>query len=74
MACHGVDGVALQPGTPHLGGQDRDYLRSALAKYRTGDRRHPSMNAIAGTLREEDVQALADWYAAQPCRCALGES
>jgi cytochrome c553 len=62
-ACHADDGRAGPAGTPRLAGQDRDYLVAALTAYREGDRTHAAMAAIAGTLSESDIDALADWYA-----------
>lgn len=65
-ACHGVDGTSRTPGTPHLGGQDRQYLQSALSDYRSGKRQHVPMTSLANTLQPRDIQALSAWYAAQP--------
>ena len=65
-ACHGDDGVARAPGTPHLGGQDRQYLERALSDYRSGKRQHVPMTSLANALQPADVRALAAWYAAQP--------
>lgn len=62
-SCHGEDGRSRIPGTPHLAGQDETYLRLALNAYRSGARRAPTMNAVAGTLQPRDVAALARWYA-----------
>ena len=66
VACHGEDGVSRVAGTPHLGGQDRQYLERALSDYRSGKRQHVPMTSLANTLQPADVQALAAWYAAQP--------
>jgi cytochrome c553 len=66
VACHGEDGVGRTPGTPHLGGQDREYLAAALAAYRSGKRQHVPMTSLANTLQPAEIQALAAWYAAQP--------
>jgi cytochrome c553 len=65
-ACHGVDGVSRAPGTPHLAGQDRQYLVRALSDYRSGKRQHVPMTSLANTLQPKDIEALAAWYAAQP--------
>lgn len=66
VACHGEDGVSRVPGTPHLGGQDRQYLERALSDYRSGQRRHVPMTSLANSLQPADVQALSAWYAVQP--------
>ena len=66
VACHGEDGTSRVAGTPHLGGQDRQYLERALSDYRSGQRRHEPMTSLANSLQPGDIQALAAWYAAQP--------
>ena len=66
VACHGENGTARQPGTPHLGGQDEAYLALALRAYRDGSRRAAAMNAISNALQPDDIEALARWYASQP--------
>lgn len=65
-SCHGVDGIALSPGNPHLAGQDEAYLRLSLQKYKSGERRHPPMQAVVGALQDADLDALSRWYASQP--------
>jgi cytochrome c553 len=68
-ACHGEDGHARIPGAPNLAGQPPGYLLQALRAYRSGQRKVPVMRAAAGPLTEKDMQALANWYAAQsPCK------
>lgn len=64
-SCHGEDGRARMPLTPHLAAQKADYLVVALRAYRDGGRDHAAMHAIAGALRDADIDALATWYAAQ---------
>lgn len=65
-SCHGVNGIASLPGYPHLAGQDRTYLRVALLQYKSGARIHAPMQAVVGVLGEDDLDALALWYAQQP--------
>ena len=66
VACHGEDGFGRAPGTPHLAGQDRQYLARALADYREGKRQHVPMSSLANSLQPVDIEALADWYASRP--------
>ncbi len=66
VACHGEDGVSRVAGTPHLAGQDGQYLRRALEDYRSGARRHVPMSSLANSLQPADIEALAAWYASQP--------
>ena len=67
-ACHGADGQARIPGAPNLAGQPYQYLLEALHEYHSGQRKVPVMQAAAGPLSEQAMQALAHWFAAQsPC-------
>lgn len=65
--CHGIEGwrTAFPEvyRVPKLGGQHEAYLVSALKQYRSGDRSHPSMRAIAGSLSDADIANLAAYYA-----------
>lgn len=65
--CHGIAGwKTAYPVTyhvPKLGGQHEDYIVAALKAYKSGERSHPSMKAIAASLSEEDMQNLAAYYA-----------
>lgn len=65
-ACHGESGRAPIKGTPHLAGQDLDYLKSALAAYRSGTRDVAVMRAAVGALSQAELDQLAAWYAQQP--------
>ncbi|MFY8136257.1 MAG: c-type cytochrome, partial [Aquimonas sp.] len=38
----------------------------SLEKYKSGERRHPPMQAVVGALQPDDLDALARWYASQP--------
>lgn len=64
--CHGIDGIAPSTGNPHLAGQDEAYLRLTLRKYKSGERRHPPMQAVVGALSEAELDELARWYASMP--------
>lgn len=64
-ACHGESGRSPLKGTPHLAGQDLDYLKTALAAYRSGARDVAVMRAAVGALSQPDLDELAAWYAAQ---------
>ena len=64
-SCHGERGRAIMKGTPHLAGQDLDYLKTALAAYRSGARDVAVMRAAVGALSVAELDALAAWYAAQ---------
>ena len=73
--CHGEDGHARIPGAPNLAGQPYQYLLQALHEYRNGERNVPVMRAAAGPLSENEMQALARWFSAQPpCKPGQAES
>lgn len=65
--CHGIEGYrSVYPDTyrvPKLGGQHADYIVAALKEYKSGDRKHATMRAIAGSLTEQDMADLAAYYA-----------
>ena len=67
--CHGPGGIGFGNVNPYLAGLDRRYLETALGEWRSGSRKtDPSrqMNQIAKNLSDEDIKALAAYYASQP--------
>lgn len=65
IACHGEQGAAVMPRPPTLAGQHEDYLRHALRQYRDGSRSGNVMTAFAAALTDDDIAALARFYARQ---------
>ncbi|HSJ80661.1 MAG TPA: cytochrome c [Thiobacillus sp.] len=65
--CHGIPGWRTAYPTvysvPKLGGQHAEYMVTALKAYKSGERGHPSMVGIAGSLTEQDMEDLAAYYA-----------
>ncbi|MEQ1882648.1 MAG: cytochrome c [Burkholderiales bacterium] len=66
--CHGIAGFrTVYPETyhvPKIRGQNAGYIVNALKAYKSGDRSHPSMTAIAASLTEQDMADLAAYYSA----------
>lgn len=66
IGCHGI--VDFKTGfpdvhrVPMLFGQNAKYIAAALTEYKLGDRKHPSMRAIAGTLTEQDMADLGAYF------------
>ncbi len=64
--CHGIPGYkTAYPVTyhvPKLGGQSAAYLANALKAYRAGQRQHPSMRGVAGSLTDKDIADIAAYY------------
>ena len=48
---------------PMIAGQSPKYLIAALTAYQKGERKHPTMRAIAATLTEQDMADIAAYYA-----------
>ena len=49
---------------PMIHGQHQAYIVKALQSYRSGERSHPSMRAIASSLSDQDMIHLAAYYGA----------
>ena len=66
IGCHGIVGYkASFPEiyqVPKISGQNAKYIEAALHAYKKGDRRHPTMRAIADSLSEQDIADLAAYY------------
>ncbi|HSS69393.1 MAG TPA: cytochrome c [Casimicrobiaceae bacterium] len=64
--CHGIAGWrTAYPevyGVPKIGGQHPAYIVKALQEYKSGERSHPSMKAIAASLSDKDMADLAAYY------------
>ena len=69
IGCHGIpDYKATFPEiyrVPMIAGQGPKYIVSALTGYKKGDRKHPSMRAIAASLSDQDMADLAAFYSTQ---------
>ena len=69
VGCHAIPGYkASFPEVyqvPKLGGQNAKYIESALKAYQKGDRKHPTMRGIAGSLSDQDIADLAAYYSQQ---------
>lgn len=67
VGCHGIPNYKTAfPKTyrvPRIAGQRSGYIISALKAYRAGERGHPSMQAVAGSMTDDDIADLAAYYA-----------
>ena len=66
--CHGPQGLAMAPNTPHLAGQPQPYLVEQLRNYRSGRRHHEVMSVIAKPLSDREIDDLSQWYASLQIR------
>ena len=72
--CHGIPGYKTAfpsvYNVPKLGGQHPGYIAKALQAYKSGERSHPTMRAIAAGLTDKDMADLGAYYAAGDTRTA----
>jgi len=66
IGCHSLPGYQSSFPTvykvPKIAGQNAKYIVAALNGYKSGDRKHPSMRAIAGSLSDQDMADVAAYY------------
>ena len=65
VACHGADGNAPVAMYPKLAGQHESYLFKQLQEFKSGTRDNAIMAPMVAALSEEDMKALAAFYASQ---------
>jgi cytochrome c553 len=68
IGCHGLpryqSSFPQVYKVPKIAGQNAKYIVAALNGYRSGDRRHPSMRGVAGSLSDQDIADVAAYYEA----------
>jgi cytochrome c553 len=66
IGCHGIKGYQASfpevHKVPMISGQGAKYITAALTAYKKGDRKHPTMRAIATSLTDQDMADLAAFY------------
>jgi len=68
LGCHGVQHYVNTYPTYHvplISGQHEAYLVAALQAYRDKTRSHPTMQANAALLTDQDIADIAAWLSAQ---------
>ena len=66
QGCHGITGYKnAYPNyhVPRIGGQSAQFLTNALMEYRTGKRKHPTMQAQAQSFSAQDIADIAAYLA-----------
>ncbi len=78
QGCHGIpDYRTAFPSVysvPKIGGQHAAYIVKALQAYKSGERAHPSMRAIAASLSDQDMADLAAFYSSPAGAAAASAS
>ena len=66
IGCHGIHGYQSSfpevHKVPMISGQNAKYIVAALTAYKKGERKHPTMRAIAGSMTDADMADLAAHY------------
>jgi len=87
MDCHGENGVSTESDMPTISGASSEFIEMAMftykdelrpaaqSKYRRGDteRESTDMKKIADALSDEQIKALADFFASKPFVAAKQE-
>ncbi len=60
--CHGSDGIGLSQEFPNLAGQKEAYIIKQLKAFKSGERKDPTMAAMAAALNENDMADLAAYF------------
>ncbi|HEY4583732.1 MAG TPA: c-type cytochrome [Lysobacter sp.] len=71
VQCHGPGGVGVGAAFPAIAAQSAGYIAAQLKAFRDGTRRNDPqslMRTPASKLTDEDIDAVAAWFAAQPAR------
>jgi len=66
IGCHGIPGYQASfpevHKVPMIAGQNAAYIVASLAAYKSGERKHPTMRAVAGSMSEQDMADVAAYY------------
>ena len=66
IGCHGIKGYQASfpeiHKVPMISGQGAKFIVASLVAYKKGDRKHPTMRAIAASLTDQDMADLAAFY------------
>ena len=60
--CHGVNGIGISNEFPNLAGQKEAYIIKQLKAFKGGERKDPTMTAMAAALSEADMANLAAYF------------
>ncbi|MBB5203655.1 cytochrome c553 [Inhella inkyongensis] len=69
IGCHGIPEYRASfpevHRVPKISGQNAGYIVAALQSYAKGERKHPTMRGIAGSMSEQDMKDVAAFYEQQ---------
>lgn len=61
--CHGLGGISEDKGIPNLAGLNEQFILRQLQDFRSGKRRHGEMHEMGGHLTDEEMKAVAQYFA-----------
>lgn len=64
--CHGTDGASAGAAMPTIGGFEKAYLVNVLTDYKHGLRPATIMDRIMRGYSDQEIAAIASWFAARP--------
>jgi sulfide dehydrogenase cytochrome subunit len=64
--CHGVNGVSVGPSMPSIGGLPESYLNNIMLEWKNGTRFSATMGRLIKGYSDEQIAALAKYYASKP--------
>ncbi len=63
--CHGTNGVSQGPASPTIAGVSKDYFIDTMKAYKSGERPSTIMTRIAKGYTDEEIEAMAGFFAKQ---------
>ena len=65
-ACHGTDGREFNEAMPPLAGMEKNEFIRAMKAFKQGERPAIVMDRVAKAFTDDEVEAMAEFFAAQP--------
>lgn len=66
LACHGRDGIGIDPSIPSLAGQPASFLTLQMILFREGLRQAPAMERRLDRIPDATIERIAVWFASLP--------
>ncbi|MBF0158522.1 MAG: c-type cytochrome [Magnetococcales bacterium] len=69
--CHGTNGISAGPGMPTIAGFPADHTKQVMQQFKNGERFSTIMGRIAKGYSDEEIVAMANFFAKQPWQNAV---
>jgi sulfide dehydrogenase cytochrome subunit len=66
--CHGTNGNSMGPATPTIAGAGSEYFIDSMMAYKSGERASTIMTRIAKGYTDDEIKAMAEFFAKQPIK------